>query len=277
MEWTIWFSGFFIHPHLSHGNSRWKSRPNAQGFLAGFWHWQTVCLFLKSGASGTSKIELARRLLFHVTAAWRIHQKYSKLSKRRTSLESQSHKWTKIPNFILYSKRIVPCKNTDKEVLNGHTAGFRPRMPVRNTLQDSSIHSGRGEKSLVLIYRRATCVPIWEQKSPATEAMSVFTAGTPAKLTRVQLHRHAGGKDCDVSCCRRRYVLICRRSIAGSTGGYVAGTLAVYENQAKGLSVHLREEWSLYVSGKLSTYPSPKSEYFCPKWKVSVNVGLGEG
>ena len=30
------------------------------------------------------------------------------------------------------------------------------------------------------------------------------------------------------------------------------------------------------VSGKLPTYPSPKST-FCPKWEVSVNVGLGEG
>ena len=57
-------------------------------------------------------------------------------------------------------------------------------------------------------------VPIWEQKSPATESLSVFTAGMPAKLTRVQLRRHAGGKDCDVSCCRRHYVLICWRSIA---------------------------------------------------------------
>ena len=33
---------------------------------------------------------------------------------------------------------------------------------------------------------------------------------------------------------------------------------------------------SLYVSGKLPTYPSPKPT-FSPKWEVSVNVGLGEG
>ena len=33
---------------------------------------------------------------------------------------------------------------------------------------------------------------------------------------------------------------------------------------------------SLYVSGKLPTYRSPKPT-FCPKWKISVNVGLGEG
>ena len=33
---------------------------------------------------------------------------------------------------------------------------------------------------------------------------------------------------------------------------------------------------SLYVSGKLPTYPSPKPT-FCPKWKISVNVGSQEG
>ena len=33
---------------------------------------------------------------------------------------------------------------------------------------------------------------------------------------------------------------------------------------------------SLYVSRKLPNYPSPKPT-FCPKWEVSVNVGLGEG
>ena len=32
----------------------------------------------------------------------------------------------------------------------------------------------------------------------------------------------------------------------------------------------------LYVSGKVPTYPSPKPT-FCPKWELSVNVGLGEG
>ena len=31
---------------------------------------------------------------------------------------------------------------------------------------------------------------------------------------------------------------------------------------------------SLYVSGKLPPYPSPKPT-FCPKWQESVNVGLG--
>ena len=33
---------------------------------------------------------------------------------------------------------------------------------------------------------------------------------------------------------------------------------------------------SLYASEKLPTHPSPKPT-FCPKWEVSVNVGLGEG
>ena len=33
---------------------------------------------------------------------------------------------------------------------------------------------------------------------------------------------------------------------------------------------------SLYVSGKLPSYPSPKPT-FCPMWEISVNVSLGEG
>ena len=33
---------------------------------------------------------------------------------------------------------------------------------------------------------------------------------------------------------------------------------------------------SFYVSGKLPTYPSAKPA-FCPKWEVSVNIGLEEG
>ena len=39
---------------------------------------------------------------------------------------------------------------------------------------------------------------------------------------------------------------------------------------------YLQQTGSLHVSGKLPTYPSPKPT-FCPKWEVSVNVGLGEG
>ena len=33
---------------------------------------------------------------------------------------------------------------------------------------------------------------------------------------------------------------------------------------------------SIYVSEKLTTYPSPKC-LFCLNWEVSVNVSLGEG
>ena len=34
---------------------------------------------------------------------------------------------------------------------------------------------------------------------------------------------------------------------------------------------------SLYISGKLPIYPTPKPTLICFKWEVSVNVGLGEG
>ena len=71
-------------------------------------------------------------------------------------------------------------------------------------------------------------------------------------------------------------------------------TLSLIENQLKGVqkgryqlqvSVSARcplRESRLYrfvaltISGKLSTYPSPKPT-FCPRWEVSVNAGLGEG
>ena len=42
------------------------------------------------------------------------------------------------------------------------------------------------------------------------------------------------------------------------------------------VSFSLKGFGSLYVSGKLPTYPSPKP-IFCPKWEVSVNVELGKG
>ena len=42
-------------------------------------------------------------------------------------------------------------------------------------------------------------------------------------------------------------------------------------------SCHHRKSYgSSYISGKLPSYPFPKPT-FCPKWEVSVNVGLGEG
>ena len=56
-------------------------------------------------------------------------------------------------------------------------------------------------------------VPICEQQWSATLVIPVFTAGMPAKLTRDQLRRHAGGKS------------------PGGTGGYVADSLAAYDNQ----------------------------------------------
>ena len=42
--------------------------------------------------------------------------------------------------------------------------------------------------------------------------------------------------------------------------------------------IEVRNEISLgfWETGKMPTYPSPKSA-FCSTWKVSVNVGLREG
>ena len=38
----------------------------------------------------------------------------------------------------------------------------------------------------------------------------------------------------------------------------------------------LKKVGSIKISGKLPSYTSPKPT-FCPKWEVSLNVGLGEG
>ena len=81
-------------------------------------------------------------------------------------------------------------------------------------------------------YTACDTFPIWEQKLPAAETMSVFTASMPVKLTWVWLRRHAGSKDLRCFLSWWRYVLICRNSITGSTGGYVIGTWTAYENQA---------------------------------------------
>ena len=62
--------------------------------------------------------------------------------------------------------------------------------------------------------------------------MSVFTAGIPVKLTQVQLHRHAGGKDLPFFLSQWCYVLICQSNIAGSTGSYIAVSSVTYGNQA---------------------------------------------
>ena len=59
------------------------------------------------------------------------------------------------------------------------------------------------------------------------------TADLPAKLNSSQLRRLAGGKGLQWLLLPTAYVLICRNSTPGSTGGCVAGSSAAYENQAK--------------------------------------------
>ena len=51
----------------------------------------------------------------------------------------------------------------------------------------------------------------------------------PAKLNSSQLRRHDGGKDWHGLCCRR-LLFSYRDGVAGSTGSYVAGSSAAYEN-----------------------------------------------
>ena len=58
------------------------------------------------------------------------------------------------------------------------------------------------------------------------------TPGMPAKLTRVQLRRHAGGKTLRWLELPAAHVLIRPRSSSGGTGSYNAGSSAAYENQA---------------------------------------------
>ena len=65
---------------------------------------------------------------------------------------------------------------------------------------------------------------------PPTLVIPVFIAGMSAKLTRVQLRRHAGGKV--LSYAPAAHVLIRPRSSLGGAGGYFADTSAAYENQA---------------------------------------------
>ena len=99
--------------------------------------------------------------------------------------------------------------------------------------------------SLVLICRWTTCdvatSTAWDtfltyenmccrQQQPS----QAFTADVPAKLNSSQLRRLAGVRACDRCCCRRR-MFSYQNSIPGSTGGYVASSLAAYENQALGV------------------------------------------
>ena len=52
-----------------------------------------------------------------------------------------------------------------------------------------------------------------------------------AKSNWSQLRRHAGRKDWHGICCRR-FLISYRNGVAGSTGSYIAGSSAAYENQA---------------------------------------------
>jgi len=60
----------------------------------------------------------------------------------------------------------------------------------------------------------------------------VFTPGMPAKLTQVQLCRHARDRTLRWLKLPAAHVLIRPKSVPGGTGGYVADTSATYENQA---------------------------------------------
>ena len=69
-------------------------------------------------------------------------------------------------------------------------AGSRKTDSVTRNIDFTCTHNYRWNEILF------TCFPYSaKHKSPTTEAMSVFTAGLPAKLTVVRLRRHAGGKD----------------------------------------------------------------------------------
>ena len=60
----------------------------------------------------------------------------------------------------------------------------------------------------------------------------VVIAGMPAKLSPVQLRRHAGGKALRWLLLPAAHALIRPGSSPDGTGGYVANTSAAYENQA---------------------------------------------
>ena len=75
-------------------------------------------------------------------------------------------------------------------------------------------------------------VQIREQKWPATLLIPVFTPGMPAKLTQVQLRRHAGSRALQWLQLPGVHVLIRPRHVPGCTSGYVADTSAACENQA---------------------------------------------
>ena len=67
-------------------------------------------------------------------------------------------------------------------------------------------------------------------RPPATRKSEVFTAVMPAKLNSSELRSLRAVKNHGLCC--RRLLFSCRKGIAGSTGGYVAGSSAANENQA---------------------------------------------
>ena len=71
-----------------------------------------------------------------------------------------------------------------------------------------------------------------EQKRPGRSLLPLFTAGMPAKLTRVQLRRYAGGKALRGLELQATRVLIPPTGSPGGTGDYNAGASAASENQA---------------------------------------------
>ena len=96
-----------------------------------------------------------------------------------------------------------------------------------------------GQLSLVLLCRQCTgtawdTVPIWEQKWPAILVILVFSAGMPAKLTRVQPHRDAGSTALQWLLLLAAHNITCVKSSPGGTGRYITDTSAAYENQALG-------------------------------------------
>ena len=58
-----------------------------------------------------------------------------------------------------------------------------------------------------------------------------IAADVPAKLNSSQLRKHSCGRDLQWPLLLAAYVLICGNSTPGSTGGFVTGRSAAYENQ----------------------------------------------
>ena len=62
----------------------------------------------------------------------------------------------------------------------------------------------------------------------------------------------------------------------GTTAQYEDMIIDIGSEQCRCPSKRIKILGSMYVSGKLTTYPSPRPT-FCPKWEEKVNVWLGEG